>query len=146
MPAPSPSKFVAEATGRGFVFSVKSDGSLGVRPPAPGAMTDPMRRYITAMKGELLALLSPRKALPLMDAARQDAIPLVAPALQLPSGRMAHDVNVLVRGIADNNLCQQQYDVPLSPALVEANRLDWDFLVRWWSAQFQIMSSTERPQ
>jgi hypothetical protein len=57
MPAPlPPAEFVAKATEQGFVFSVKPDGKIGVKPPASG-MTDGVRRYVSSMKSELLALL-----------------------------------------------------------------------------------------
>lgn len=59
MPAMPPSEFVASAKQKGFIFSVKLGGALGVKPPPGGSLTEPMRRYVSAMKAELLALLSP---------------------------------------------------------------------------------------
>lgn len=58
MPAMAPSDFVASATQKGFIFSVKPGGALGVKPPPGGSLTEPMRRYIASMKTELLLLLT----------------------------------------------------------------------------------------
>nr|WP_309686513.1 hypothetical protein [Armatimonas sp.] len=54
-----PAEFVAKARAQGFVFTVKPGDQLAVKSPAPGAMTDSIRRYVSAMKPELLALLLP---------------------------------------------------------------------------------------
>ncbi len=54
-----PAEFVAKARAQGFVFSVKPGDQLAVKPPVSGVMTDSIRRYVSAMKPELLALLLP---------------------------------------------------------------------------------------
>lgn len=56
MDALSPQHFLTQAHINGFRFSVKGD-KLGVKPPLGGSITDPMRQYVLAMKGELLEIL-----------------------------------------------------------------------------------------
>lgn len=60
MPAIAPSEFVAKAEGKGFLFSLKPDGSLGVKAPAPDAMTDRVRQYVREQKADLVALIASR--------------------------------------------------------------------------------------
>lgn len=60
MPAIGASEFVAKAEAKGFLFSLKPDGSLGVKPPAPDAMTDKVRQYVREQKAELVALIESR--------------------------------------------------------------------------------------
>ena len=85
----APSEFMAKAQARGFVFSLKPDGSLGVKPPAPGAMTDTVRAYVRKAKPLLV---------PLLEARHGTGEPLVEPSAEsLPDmealglhGVMAH--------------------------------------------------------